>query len=70
MSNLGMAVNKNPSKEKIVAGIDDDDFLFTPSGVRDSANNIKQPMEQDIYQLEREIQIQKEKARLKRKEMK
>ena len=55
MSNLGMAVNKNPSKEKIVAGIDDDDFLFTPSGVRDSANNIKLPMEQDIYQLEREI---------------
>ena len=41
MSNLGMAVNKNPSKEKIFAGIDDDDFLFTPSGVRDSANNIK-----------------------------
>lgn len=69
MSNLGMAVNKNPSREQIVAGIEDDDFLFTPKGVRESADNIKQPMEQEIYQLEREIQISKEKARLKRKEI-
>lgn len=41
MSNLGMAVNKNPSREQIVAGIEDDDFLFTPKGVRESTENIK-----------------------------
>lgn len=68
MSNLGMAVNKNPSREQIVAGIEDDDFLFTPKGVRESTENIKQPTDNEIYQLEREIQISKEKARLNRKQ--
>ena len=34
MSNLGMAVNKNPSKEKIVAGIDDDDVRLLGRGGR------------------------------------